>query len=74
MLLTTVSVSFMVQLCLIYVPVMQAVFQTEALALRDLLVLLALGGASMTAHELRRRYERSLSVDETFAATIGEIA
>ncbi|KIJ51258.1 hypothetical protein M422DRAFT_244442 [Sphaerobolus stellatus SS14] len=74
MLLTTVSISFFVQLCLIYVPFMQTVFQTEALRLRDLLVLLGLGATSMTLHELRRRYERSLSPDETYAATIGEIA
>jgi len=58
MLLTTVSTSFLVQLALVYVPFMQAVFQTEALPARDLLTLLFLGGVSLMLHEGRRRYER----------------
>ncbi|KAF8588832.1 Ca-transporting ATPase [Ramaria rubella] len=74
MLMTTVSVSFFVQLCLVYVPVMQVVFQTEALPMRDMLVLLGLAATSMTLHEGRRRYERSLNADEVFAATVGEMA
>ena len=74
MLLTTVSVSFIVQLCLVYVPVMQAIFQTEALAMRDLFVLLCLGATSMMLHEARRRYERSFNADETYAASVGEMA
>ncbi|KAG9126343.1 High affinity Ca2+/Mn2+ P-type ATPase-like protein [Ceratobasidium sp. 392] len=52
MLLTTVSISFFVQLMLIYVPVIQSVFQTEALALHDLFTLWCLGGVSMALHEL----------------------
>ncbi|KAH7102158.1 calcium-transporting ATPase [Auriculariales sp. MPI-PUGE-AT-0066] len=60
MLLITVSTSFCAQLALIYVPFMQAVFQTEALALQDLLHLLALAATSFSLHELRRRYERRL--------------
>lgn len=74
MLVTTVSVSFLVQLCLVYVPVMQAIFQTEALAMHDLFVLLCLGGTSMLLHEARRRYERSLNEDETYAVVVGEMA
>lgn len=58
LLLFTVSVSFIVQLTLIYVPFMQAVFQTEALRARDLSTLLLLAGTSFILHELRRRYER----------------
>lgn len=74
MLLTTVSISFVVQLCLVYVPIMQAVFQTEALPIRDLFVLLGLGATSMTVHEFRRRYERSVNTEETYVATVGEMA
>jgi len=58
MLLTTVSTSFIVQLALVYVPIMQTVFQTEALPARDLLTLLCLAGVSAVLHEVRRRYER----------------
>jgi Ca2+-transporting ATPase len=60
MLLITVSTSFLVQLALIYVPFMQAVFQTEALRARDLSTLLLLAGTSFILHELRRRYERKV--------------
>lgn len=59
MLVLTVSVSFIVQLLLIYFPPLQSVFQTEALSFHDLTVLLALGGISFSLHEARRRYERS---------------
>ncbi|SCV67919.1 BQ2448_40 [Microbotryum intermedium] len=64
MLLMTVGTSFLVQLSLIYVPFLQAVFQTEALSLRDLSVLLMLGAASMSLHEVRRRWERKNMVEE----------
>jgi len=60
MLIGTVGTSFIVQLLLIYFPPLQAVFQTEALARRDLGVLLALGGVSLTLHEVRRHWERNL--------------
>lgn len=73
MLLTTVSVSFVVQICLIYVPIMQAIFQTEALSTRDVLVLFGLGATSMVVHEARRRYERSLVAEENYVATYGEM-
>jgi len=65
MLLTTVSVSFLVQLGLIYVPFMQAIFQTAALDLGDLLLLLTLAGISFVLHEGRRKYERSAAVTYT---------
>jgi len=68
MLVTTVSVSFLVQLTLIYVPFMQAIFQTEALQLQDLFTLLALAGTSMVLHEGRRRYERSVNAAAPYAA------
>lgn len=60
MLLITVSTSFLVQLALIYVPFMQAVFQTEVLRARDLSTLLLLAGTSFILHELRRSYERKV--------------
>jgi Ca2+-transporting ATPase len=59
MLVLTVSVSFIVQLLLIYFPPLQSIFQTEALSSHDLTVLLALGGISFSLHEARRRYERN---------------
>ncbi|THV06634.1 Ca-transporting ATPase [Dendrothele bispora CBS 962.96] len=40
MLLTTVSISAITQLALVYVPIMQRIFQTDALGLRDFSVLL----------------------------------
>jgi Ca2+-transporting ATPase len=68
MLVATVSISFIVQLALVYVPFMQAIFQTEALLLRDLFTLLALAGTSMALHEGRRRYERAANASVTYAA------
>lgn len=74
MLITTVSISFIVQLTLIYVPFMQSIFQTAALEFDDLATLLALGGISMALHEGRRRYERSLNADLTYAHAAEEMA
>jgi len=71
MLLTTVSISFLAQLSLVYVPLLQRVFQTEALSLRDLTVLLLLGGCSMSLHEMRRRYERKEAAEEIWAEENG---
>jgi Ca2+-transporting ATPase len=64
MLFLTVSISFLAQLALIYLPLMQGVFQTEALSLADLGTVLSLGLISMSLHEGRRFYERGLSVRE----------
>ncbi|KAF8598978.1 calcium-transporting P [Ceratobasidium sp. AG-I] len=76
MLLTTVSISFLVQLALIYVPLMQSVFQTEALSLHDLFTLLCLGGVSMGLHEIRRTWERkkNAEADALYAGGVGEMA
>jgi len=72
MLVTTVSVSFIVQLSLIYVPLMQTIFQTAALDHRDLLLLLILAGISFTLHEFRRGYERRLSAAITSSSVMEE--
>jgi len=74
MLLTTVSVSFLVQLALIYVPFMQVIFQTESLTMRDLITLLCLGATSMGLHEVRRGYERKLNSDVVYSSVVEEIA
>ena len=74
MLLTTVSVSFIVQLTLIYVPFMQSIFQPAALDLDDLATLLGLGCLSAGLHELRRRYERSKNAELTYAHATEELA
>ncbi|KAJ3559192.1 hypothetical protein NP233_g11328 [Leucocoprinus birnbaumii] len=58
MLLTTVSISFVTQLALVYVPFLQAIFQTDSLGFRDLGVILCLAGLSFGLHEARRRWER----------------
>lgn len=64
MLFLAISVSFVVQLALIYVPLLQHIFQTEALSLRDLMTLLGLAGTSMGLHEGRRYWERKVSERE----------
>jgi Ca2+-transporting ATPase len=74
MLLITVAVSFLSQLGLVYVPFMQAIFQTEALPMDDLLLLFALAASSFTLHEARRRYERSVSQSETYVSAMEELA
>lgn len=61
MLVSAVSISFIVQLGLVYVPLMQRIFQTAALDFEDLLLLLFLAGVSFTLHEVRRGYERGLN-------------
>lgn len=74
MLFLTVSISFLAQLALVYVPILQHVFQTEALGLRDLLTLLGLAATSMGAHEGRRWYERkTMEVELALASTGGAL-
>ncbi|KAF8755161.1 Ca-transporting ATPase [Rhizoctonia solani] len=75
MLLTTVSVSFLVQLGFIYIPLFQSVFQTEALPAHDMSVLLCLGAVSMGLHELRRRWERKTNkeMDASYSGGIGDV-
>ena len=74
MLIVTVAISFLSQLGLIYIPFMQAIFQTGALPLDDLLLLFALAGSSFVLHEGRRRYERALNQSETYASVTEELA
>ncbi|CCM01016.1 uncharacterized protein FIBRA_03064 [Fibroporia radiculosa] len=74
MLVTTVSISFLVQLTLIYVPFMQSIFQTEALGILDISRLVLIAATSIVLHEARRRYERSLSASMTYAAAAEEMA
>ena len=73
MLVTTVSISAMVQLGLVYVPVMQSVFQTEGLRMGDLGMILVLAGLSFGMHEARRRYEREWSAAEETWGVVGEM-
>jgi Ca2+-transporting ATPase len=74
MLFLTVSISFLAQLALIYVPLLQHIFQTEALSLRDLFMLLGLAATSMGAHEGRRWWERKVSEREIYEQGIGSMA
>jgi Ca2+-transporting ATPase len=75
MLITTISISFLVQLGFIYIPLFQSVFQTEALAMHDISVLLCLAAVSMGLHELRRRWERKTNkeMDALYSGGIGEV-
>ncbi|KZT72352.1 calcium-transporting P [Daedalea quercina L-15889] len=74
MLITTVSISFLVQLTLIYVPFMQSIFQTEALSMADISRLLFIAGFSFALHEGRRRHERSIAAEQTYTALAEELA
>lgn len=74
MLVTTVSVSFLVQLALVYVPFMQAIFQTDALGEKDILTILLIAATSFVLHEGRRHFERAVQSDETYANIAEEMA
>jgi P-type Ca2+ transporter type 2C len=74
MLVLTVSVSFIVQLSLVYVPLMQTIFQTAPLDFGDLLLLLILAGVSFILHEVRRGYERRLNSTITSSSIMEEMA
>ncbi|KAA1109792.1 High affinity Ca2+/Mn2+ P-type ATPase-like protein [Puccinia graminis f. sp. tritici] len=63
-LLITVLVSFLSLLMIIYLPVLQKIFQTQALDQRDLVLLLALGSVSFACHEIRRYFERLIEKNE----------
>ena len=74
MLFLTVSISFLCQLGLIYIPLLQHIFQTEALSLRDLFMLLGLAATSMGLHEGRRWWERKQGEREIFEQAVGGMA
>lgn len=59
MLLWTVGASFGAQMLIVYFPLLQDVFLTQALALNDLLFLLVLAAVTFGLHEARRVYERA---------------
>lgn len=73
MLVVTVSISAVSQLALVYVPFMQAIFQTASLDFSDLGVILGLAGVSFALHEGRRRYERKLNHDLTWAQGLEDV-
>ncbi|EPQ26666.1 uncharacterized protein PFL1_05646 [Pseudozyma flocculosa PF-1] len=60
----TVSVSLFAQLCMVYLPLLQGVFQTTALSVNDLALLSTLAGVSFALHEARRAYERKLADED----------
>lgn len=74
MLFLTVSISFLAQLGLVYIPLLQHIFQTEALSARDLLLLIGLAATSMGLHEGRRWWERKVSEREIFEGGVGAMA
>ncbi|KAG6830949.1 hypothetical protein H0H87_006710 [Tephrocybe sp. NHM501043] len=74
MLIGTVSVSALTQLALVYVPFMQRIFQTAALSLSDLSMILALAALSLVLHEGRRTYERKLNAEESYTSVMEEMA
>jgi Ca2+-transporting ATPase len=74
MLLATVGASALTLFALVYVPPLQAVFQTEALAGADVRLLLALAGAAFALHEGRRRWERKREREDGWASVVEEMA
>ncbi|PWN51563.1 calcium-transporting P [Violaceomyces palustris] len=58
MLTITLSISLITQLCLIYLPLLQGIFQTTSLSLGDLSSIVVISGISFTLHEGRRWFER----------------
>ena len=74
MLVTTVSISAVTQLALVYVPFLQRIFQTAALSFGDLSVILGLAGTSLVLHEGRRTFERKRAAEESFASVMEELA
>jgi len=74
MLIATVSISFFTQLALVYVGFMQTIFQTDSLSGRDLGIILALAGISMSLHEGRRWVERKWDSEETYITVMEELA
>jgi len=59
MFLIAVSLSIVGQLLVIYFPPLQAVFQTEALTLNDILGLIALTSTVFIVSELKKYFERT---------------
>ncbi|KAI9622643.1 hypothetical protein KEM48_007132 [Puccinia striiformis f. sp. tritici PST-130] len=63
-LLLTVLFSFLSLLGIIYLPVLQKIFQTQNLNQRDLKLLFYLGSFSFFCHEIRRFIERKIEKNE----------
>ena len=74
MLITTVSISFITQIALIYVGFMQKIFHTAPLGSGDLGIIVGLAMMSFWLHEGRRWYERRLDRDEVWVGSVGELA
>jgi hypothetical protein len=62
-LLGTVSLSVLLQLALVYLPFLQAVFGTTALSLRDLVLVFAIGSLIFIAVEFEKRIVGPLATD-----------
>ena len=60
MLLWTTGLSFGMQLLIIYVPILQSIFLTEALGLNDFSYLISIAIVGYGLQECRRIYERYL--------------
>lgn len=74
MLLVTISVSIVSQLALVYIPMLQNVFQTEALSAHDLGIVWALALGSFALHEARRRWERKRENDTDWEGRMDVLA
>ncbi|GAV08918.1 hypothetical protein RvY_18537 [Ramazzottius varieornatus] len=72
--LVAVTLSLVGQALVIYLPLLQSVFQTEALTLHDILLLLALTSTVFVASEIKKAVERSLlrQRPKLFNASSGE--
>jgi Ca2+-transporting ATPase len=74
MLITTVSVSLVTQLGLVYIGFLQKIFKTDALDVEDLGMIVALAGISFGLHEGRRWVERRRDGEEVYKSVMDELA
>lgn len=74
MLITTVSISLITQLGLVYIGFLQKIFKTDSLDLEDLGIIIGLAGVSFALHEGRRWMERQRDSEDVYNSVMDELA
>jgi Ca2+-transporting ATPase len=74
MLITTVSISAVTQLGLVYIGFLQKIFKTDALDFEDLGIIVSLAGISFGLHEVRRWVERQRDGEEVYKSVMDDLA
>jgi Ca2+-transporting ATPase len=74
MLITTVLISLVTQLGLVYIGFLQKIFKTDTLDFQDLGIIVALACISFGLHEGRRWLERQKDGDEVYNSVMDELA